>query len=46
MEIKKCTITDIEQLAILNKQLIEDEKSDNKMTIHELRLKMPIGLIE
>ena len=30
MMIKKCTLEDISQLAILNKQLIDDEKSDNR----------------
>lgn len=40
MEIKKCTLEDVPQLALLNKQLIEDEKSDNPMTIEELRERM------
>ncbi|MDE6233241.1 MAG: hypothetical protein K2M60_07850 [Lachnospiraceae bacterium] len=26
MEIRKCTVEDVKQLAILNKQLIDDEK--------------------
>ena len=29
MEIKKCTLEDVPQLALFNKQLIEDEKSNN-----------------
>jgi len=40
MEIKKCTLEDVPQLALLNKQLIEDEKSNNPMTIEELRERM------
>lgn len=38
MIIKKCTIKDVKRLAELNKQLIEDEKSDNKMNLYELEL--------
>lgn len=38
--IRPCTIHDIEQLAIMNKQLIEDEKSDNPMNIDELKERM------
>ena len=40
MEIKKCTLEDAEILAQLNKQLIEDEKSDNPMTLEELEYRM------
>lgn len=40
MMIKKCTLEDISQLAILNKQLIDDEKSDNPMSIKELEKRM------
>lgn len=40
MEIKKCTVDNVEQLALLNKQLIEDEKSDNTMSIDELEKRM------
>lgn len=40
MIIKKCTIEDVEKLAELNKQLIEDEKSDNKMNLAELEVRM------
>ena len=40
MEIKKCTLEDVPQLAILNKQLIEDEKSNNPMSINELEERM------
>lgn len=31
MRIQKCTIADVPKLALLNKQLIDDEKSDNSM---------------
>lgn len=31
MRIEKCTLEDIPQLAVLNKQLIDDEKSDNRV---------------
>ena len=40
MEIKKCTLDDVSQLAGLNKQLIEDEKSNNPMSIDELEERM------
>jgi len=40
MIIKKCTIEDGVKLAELNKQLIEDEKSDNKMNLAELEARM------
>lgn len=40
MEIVKCTMKDVPKLALLNKQLIDDEKSDNRMTIEELEERM------
>ena len=40
MKIIKCGKDAVPQLAIFNKQLIEDEKSDNPMTIHELENRM------
>lgn len=40
MEIKKCTLNDVSYLALLNKQLIEDEKSQNTMNIKELEERM------
>lgn len=40
MIIKKCTLEDISRLAVMNKQLIEDEKSDNPMSIQELEDRM------
>ena len=40
IRIKKCTLEDIPQLALLNKQLIEDEKSNNAMSIKELEERM------
>lgn len=40
MEIKKCTLDDVPQLALLNKQLIEDEKSNNPMSLKELEERM------
>lgn len=40
MQIQKCTMIDVTKLALLNKQLIEDEKSDNPMNIHELESRM------
>ena len=36
MIIQKCTAADLPRLALLNKQLIEDERSDNTMTQSEL----------
>lgn len=44
MEIKKCTLEDVLQLALLNKQLIEDEKSNNPMNIDELVERMSVFL--
>ena len=40
MLIVKCTIQDIHTLAVLNKRLIEDEKSDNPMSPEELKNRM------
>ncbi len=40
MYIRKCTPDDVGTLAVLNKQLIEDEKSDNPMTAAELEERM------
>lgn len=40
MIIHKCTAADIPFLALLNKQLIEDERSDNAMTLPELEDRM------
>ncbi len=40
MNVIKCEIKDIEMLAMLNKQLIDDEKSNNPMSIKELEERM------
>lgn len=40
MRIQTCSIKDVSELALLNKQLIEDEKSDNAMNINELERRM------
>lgn len=40
MQIQECTVKDVPKLAVLNKQLIDDEKSDNPMTIDELENRM------
>lgn len=40
MLIKKCSFLDTEELAQLNKQLIEDEKSDNAMNLEQLQKRM------
>ena len=40
MKIKTCTNKDLKLLATLNKQLIEDEKHDNKMNLKELEERM------
>ncbi|MDD5935187.1 MAG: GNAT family N-acetyltransferase [Clostridiales bacterium] len=40
MHIKQCTVDDVKELATLNQQLIEDEKSDNKMNLAELEERM------
>ena len=44
MEIRKCTLEDVPQLAFFNKQLIEDEKSNNPMSIEELKERMTVFL--
>lgn len=40
MKIIRCSKDDIPQLAFFNKQLIEDEKSDNPMSVSELEKRM------
>lgn len=40
MIIHRCTLDDVPQLAVFNKQLIEDEKSDNPMNIKQLEERM------
>ena len=40
MQIQKCTMRDVPKLALFNKQLIDDEKSDNAMNITELENRM------
>lgn len=40
MLIRKCTHQDISQLAMMNMHLIEDEKSNNPMTLTELEYRM------
>lgn len=40
ISIYKCTIEDVPKLALLNKQLIDDEKSNNSMSIKELEERM------
>lgn len=40
MNVRKCELKDAEMLAILNKQLIDDEKSDNPMNVKELEERM------
>ena len=40
IEIKECTLEDVSLLADMNKQLIEDEKSDNSMDIIQLKNRM------
>lgn len=40
MEIRKCTLDDVSRLAVLNKQLIEDEQSNNPMSVKELEVRM------
>ncbi len=36
----KCTDNDLNQLALMNKQLIEDEKHDNPMNVDQLKVRM------
>ena len=38
--IRLCDDSDLESLSIMNKQLIEDEKHDNPMNIHQLNERM------
>ena len=45
MQLQKCTMIDVPKLALLNKQLIDDEKSDNPMGIKELESRMK-GFLE
>ncbi len=40
MNVIKCDLKDLEMLAVLNKQLIDDEKSNNPMSIKELEERM------
>lgn len=40
MQLQKCSVKDVSTLARLNKQLIEDEKSDNAMNMIELEERM------
>lgn len=40
IKIRKCTLDDVPQLALLNKQLIDDEKSNNSMNVNELEERM------
>ena len=40
MQIKKCTTKDVPQLAVMNKRLIEDERSNNSMNVPELEERM------
>ena len=40
MKIQICTLSDAAKLAEMNKRLIEDEKSDNPMTVPELQARM------
>jgi len=40
IEIKECTLEDVTLLAEMNKHLIEDEKSHNKMDITQLKNRM------
>lgn len=38
--LRKATINDISRLAEMNKQLIEDERNRNPLTVHQLELRM------
>ena len=40
IEIRECILEDVSLLADMNKQLIEDEKSDNSMDIIQLKNRM------
>lgn len=44
MELELCTIADVKKLAELNKMLIEDERSENNMTLLELSERMEVFL--
>ena len=40
MKIRRCTTEDVPELAVMNKSLIEDEKSTNPMNLEELGQRM------
>ena len=40
MQIRECNNQDVPQLAVMNKHLIEDEKSNNLMRVEELEQRM------
>lgn len=40
MKIRVCTDDELDLLAVLNKQLIEDEQHENKMSVEQLRERM------
>ena len=40
MQIRECTNQDVSQLALMNKHLIEDERSNNPMSVEELEQRM------
>lgn len=40
LKIRVCTEEDLDLLAVLNKQLIEDEQHDNRMSLDQLRERM------
>ena len=40
MQIRECNNQDVPQLALMNKHLIEDEKSNNPMRVEELEQRM------
>jgi len=40
VRIQRCSVEDADRLAELNRQLIEDEKSDNQMNMEELKSRM------
>ena len=40
LKIRVCTDDELDLLAVLNKQLIEDEQNDNKMNLEQLRERM------
>lgn len=45
MKIEKCSIEDVKTLALMNKCLIEDERSSNPMNLSELEARMQ-GFLE